>query len=765
MGQKIKRRAVRSYLLASYFILISFNFILFTPHLLFAKILDVKTDGSGDFLTIAEAIAAAGEGDLVLIGPGTFNETIEIRKSNLTLAGSGADITRIEVTGNSCLSIENSSNIRIEDISFFTHSEMGDSTVYIDNSYVEISYCVVESSPDAYGIYSISDSSVKIIHNTILHNKKEGAVRFDNSCEMVIKSNILMGNSFGINNLGKQFASPDISHNLLWKNDIDYNNCKKGQEDISADPLFKNPGKKDYSLKSSSPCIGVSHDDSDIGAFPLIKRIPRKKVRKVLPPELSLSATLMEPGGDGILNGGEDAYVKVIISNSGKGPAYNVLVSYYSTSTIIGEGRQEISYLPPNAEEELTFPLPIPTEAADEETSIQLKASDKEGNFAEPVTMNVPILSVLGRLSIDADPEKSLVYLDDTLYGEIPLSIENLLPKTYRIRITLTDYAEVNETITLEPRADEVRQFVLLKLKGDLLVETDPPGAKIIFQDHEEGLSPLKITFKDVGTYEISAEKYTPEKIYRFKGQVTIKPGENRIKIDRFTTVKVPPGMILIPYGEFTMGSDKGSPNETPVHKVFLKSYYIDKYEVSWADFLKYIKAESRPKPFYAGDPRFNVPGHPAVGITFNEAEAYAEWLNKRLPTEAEWEKAAKGNKNLKYPWGNEFAVNKVNCAIDADGYQTTAPVDSFPIGANSFGLLNMVGNIWEWCSDFYNATYYYVSPSRNPKGPKNETRRILRGGSWNDSRFDARTTRRWSYWPDLKRNYIGLRLVFPSES
>jgi formylglycine-generating enzyme required for sulfatase activity len=129
-----------------------------------------------------------------------------------------------------------------------------------------------------------------------------------------------------------------------------------------------------------------------------------------------------------------------------------------------------------------------------------------------------------------------------------------------------------------------------------------------------------------------------------------------------------------------------------------------------------------------------------------------------------EWEKAARGNNNWKFPWGDKPSFDKANCATDADGYKLTAPVDSFPGGASLYGVLNMAGNVWEWCFDSYNSTYYYVSPPRNPKGPKNEERHVLRGGSWDNSRYDARITRRWSYWPDLQRNYIGLRLVFPSE-
>jgi len=747
------------------FFLIFSIFSSLAPPASYGKILDVQTDGSGNFLTINEAIQAAQDGDTVLIGPGIFQESIEINKNNITLVGSGADITHIDVTGNFCLSIENSSNISIKDIFFYTESDMGDSTIYIDSSSVELSYCVIKSSPDAYGIYCISGSSVRVIHNTILDHKKEGGIRFDDSCEMVIKSNIFMGNSVGINNVGKLFATPDVSHNLFWKNGADYNNCKKGSGDVFSNPLFVNLPQNDYRLKHSSPCIGAAHDKTEIGAFPLKKRPRKVKPQKILPPELSLGASLEGFGEDGMLNGGEQGVLTVTISNSGTGPAHDVTISYHSASRVIGEGRQKIKKIPPQSKKKVRFTLTIPTDVSDEETSIRLEALDKAGFKAEPLTMDVAILSSLGRLTIETDPEKASVYLDGTPRGEAPLILEKLLPKTYQVRITLDNYAEINEKITIEPRADEVRQFVLLKLKGDLFLETVPTQAKITLQGQvQQETTPLKISYIDVGSYQIAAEKYDPTMIYRYEGEITIKPGENKIKIDQFTATPVPSGMVLIPEGEFEMGSDGASPDENPAHKVYLKNYYIDKYEVSWAEFMKFVQAQRRPQPFYANDSRFNNPNYPAVGITFEEAQAYAKWVNKRLPTEAEWEKAARGTEKWKYPWGNEFSIDKVNCATDADRYNYTAPVNSFPGGASPYGLLHMAGNVWEWCSDYYNATYYYISPPRNPKGPKEEERHVLRGGSWDSTRFDIRTTRRWSYWPDLQRNYIGLRLVFPPE-
>ncbi|MDP6359904.1 MAG: SUMF1/EgtB/PvdO family nonheme iron enzyme, partial [Planctomycetota bacterium] len=164
--------------------------------------------------------------------------------------------------------------------------------------------------------------------------------------------------------------------------------------------------------------------------------------------------------------------------------------------------------------------------------------------------------------------------------------------------------------------------------------------------------------------------------------------------------------MILIPYGEFIMGSDDGDQDERPVRKVILDAYYIDRTEVTNAQYKKFIEATGHraPKaslavhlPFEWQDRSFpsGRANHPVVLVSWEDALAYALWAGKRLPTEAEWEKAARGNEARKYPWGDRWSRRRCNSSESA--LFTTTPVGNFPEGVSPFGGLDMAGNVWEW--------------------------------------------------------------------
>jgi len=186
---------------------------------------------------------------------------------------------------------------------------------------------------------------------------------------------------------------------------------------------------------------------------------------------------------------------------------------------------------------------------------------------------------------------------------------------------------------------------------------------------------------------------------------------------------------------------------------------------VTNAKYKKFMDATSRPVPGYWNDLRFNAPNQPVVCVSWDDANAYCQWAGKRLPTEAEWEKAARGGiAGKKYVWGDEWPppagagnfadmslkkAEKSYSVIDGydDGYAYTAPVGKFK--PNSYGLYDMAGNVWEWCADWYDKDYYKKSPERNPKGPDGGQYRVLRGGSWS---FDGTSYLRVAY-----RNYFRL--------
>jgi formylglycine-generating enzyme required for sulfatase activity len=217
--------------------------------------------------------------------------------------------------------------------------------------------------------------------------------------------------------------------------------------------------------------------------------------------------------------------------------------------------------------------------------------------------------------------------------------------------------------------------------------------------------------------------------------------------------------MVYVPEGEFPMGSDLGDPDEHPQRVVYLDSLEIDRYEVTNVQYRRFLLASGgdgprrwpgrylhlwfERAPDWSGD-RY-PPGearHPVVGVRLEEAAEYCAWVNKRLPTEAEWEKAARGTDGRVYPWGNAWNAGRANTGDEGAHY--TRPVGSYPSGASPYGALDMAGNVWEWVSDLYDRQYYTWAPQRNPHGPSSGTgEKILRGGAWDSSPDQARASYR----------------------
>ncbi len=208
--------------------------------------------------------------------------------------------------------------------------------------------------------------------------------------------------------------------------------------------------------------------------------------------------------------------------------------------------------------------------------------------------------------------------------------------------------------------------------------------------------------------------------------------------------------MVEVPEGPFTMGIPDGDPDEGPAHPVYLQSFYIDFKEVTQADYDRFLSMTKREKPkvpvFEDEIAKLVSPDYPVVGVTWNDAFGYCRWAGKRLPTEAEWEKAARGEGKRRYPWGDKFDYPYANVDGQEDNFQYLAPVGSFEVGRSPFGLYDAVGNVAEWVMDNYAADYYQKGPYRDPKGPEGEdVYKVIRGGSWRESRLGARLTKRFS--------------------
>ena len=230
------------------------------------------------------------------------------------------------------------------------------------------------------------------------------------------------------------------------------------------------------------------------------------------------------------------------------------------------------------------------------------------------------------------------------------------------------------------------------------------------------------------------------------------------------------------------MGCDSSNPaetcssNEQPLHTVTLSAYFIDKYEVTNARYKACVDAggctapqsvdSSTRSPYYGTS---TYADHPVVNVTWHQASAFCAWAGKRLPTEAEWEKAARGSSDTrKYPWGNSapdctklnyYHYNGVSYGY---GYCVgdTSRVGSYPSGASPYGVMDMAGNVWEWVNDWYGSDYYSVSPGVNPQGPSTGEDRVLRGGAGDNDGNGVRSAVRGSGNPDDWASSVGFRCV-----
>jgi formylglycine-generating enzyme len=220
-------------------------------------------------------------------------------------------------------------------------------------------------------------------------------------------------------------------------------------------------------------------------------------------------------------------------------------------------------------------------------------------------------------------------------------------------------------------------------------------------------------------------------------------------------------GMVLIPAGEFNMGRNSTAPSDwQPEHRVKISSFYIDKYEVTNQQYFNYCKATNNPLPQFWGMKEFksgpDYPDYPVTGVSNFDAEKYAKWSGKRLPTEAEWEYASRGgliDKN--YPFGDQVDSAKVNYGRK---FKSVMQVGSFP--PNGYGLFDITGNVWEWVSDFYGDDYYSSSPSENPKGPDSGRFKVIRGGSWHSGAMCVQTFYRNGLSPSWVDFGVGFRCV-----
>jgi formylglycine-generating enzyme required for sulfatase activity len=212
---------------------------------------------------------------------------------------------------------------------------------------------------------------------------------------------------------------------------------------------------------------------------------------------------------------------------------------------------------------------------------------------------------------------------------------------------------------------------------------------------------------------------------------------------------------VLIPAQSFLMGSDDGRPDERPVHRVWVDAFEMGIYQVTNGEYASFANATGRPLP----PTPFVDPEQPVVAVSWFDAVSFCEWLRVRLPTEAEWECAARGGAaGMRYPWGDELPPqDDGRCADGPEPVGRRAP--------NAYGLYDLCENVHEWCSDWYAADFYGISPARNPRGPETGTRRASRGGSWRHQIKISRCAARSSLPPESQYADYGFRIACDAEA
>ncbi len=434
------------------------------------------------------------------------------------------------------------------------------------------------------------------------------------------------------------------------------------------------------------------------------------------------------------------------------------------------------------------------------------------------ISRNLSIIT--GTIEVTTRPAGVQVYLDGKARGVSPQTIPGVIVGSHEITLKHKDYYEKTIKVAVGEKKTSKIDETLKGLPGKILIISQPPGAEVYINGRDTGKKttatlkgikpgPVEITVKLKGykaetdkeilnpnsslTFNFTLEEQTAPQGLEAVGTATDPVSGLPLEV---RSEKDGAEMVLIPAGEFLMGSNNGDSNEKPVHKVYVDAFYMDKYEVTVAQFRKFVeetgyrtdaekvgwacawtgnKVEKKEGASWRNPGFSQTDNHPVVDVSWNDAVAYAKWAGKRLPTEAEWEKAARGGLvGKKYPWGNEVPNGSQGNFADKntefgwsdkeanDRYRYTAPVGSYP--PNGYGLYDMAGNVWEWVADWYDGGYYENSPYKNPKGPDSPYEnfsgnyRVLRGGSWHDVAGSMRAALRVSSLPGYGLSYYGFR-------
>jgi len=411
--------------------------------------------------------------------------------------------------------------------------------------------------------------------------------------------------------------------------------------------------------------------------------------------------------------------------------------------------------------------------------------------YSIPVADDVSSTPVTGSLIVKTRPSGAEIIVDKRSRGRSPLTLESLDPGRFKVRVELTGYEPAAKTVLIRTGRKSNLTLLLDKIvtTGRLKISSDPTGAEWYLDGAYVGLTPDILRDVEKGSHKISVnksgyQKWTTTATVYSKKETPVVAGLEKITVKKYQTTEYLPGksvtsasssgdtftdpttgmeFVWVEGGCFQMGSPSSercrNSDEGPVHEVCVDGFWMGKCEVTNAEYRRYKSGHNSGS--FEGI-SMNGSNQPVVEVSWKDAVAFAEWLSRkdgrnfRLPTEAEWEYACRcGGRNEKYSGGND--VYQVAWVMSNSGSMTHAAGGK---PANSFGLYDMSGNVWEWCADWYDENYYKSSPKQNPQGASSGAGRVIRGGSCGDDSSKARTASRTFGNPSGHMITLGFRLA-----
>lgn len=354
----------------------------------------------------------------------------------------------------------------------------------------------------------------------------------------------------------------------------------------------------------------------------------------------------------------------------------------------------------------------------------------------------IQLQPLVGYVTFETEPPGAEVFINDNKIGETPIIKHPVEIGNIHYKIALKNYYPVEDSLEIKEDFQYPIKYILKPLEGTLNVLSRPTGGTIRINNVPQ-------TQKTPAQFKLSPGEYlitvSAPGFLEEHQKIELTPNDEKSITLVLKEGDTPPGMVLVPAGEFIMGENERAPDEAPKRKIYLSAFYIDKYEVTNEEFKKVFPEHTFPK----GQERL-----PVTGISWDQANSYCIRVGKRLPTEAEWEKAARGEDGREYPWGNEFSSDY--CNTKESNSDMPKQIGTYIRGVSPYGCFDMAGNVYEWTADWYQR----YEGNKSIKKEYGQIYRVLRGGSFATDKFDARCARRHFDRMDAVRADYGCRCV-----